>query len=81
MIRKTGKKRNSDKFSEIKLNLQCWLSRPHEERLAAVDDLRREYYGAPTSKSGLSYQPGGFHCQQEGNRQKKDVADIEALGE
>ena len=45
MIRKTVKKHNLDNFSEIKENLEYWLSRPPEERLAAVDDLRRQYYG------------------------------------
>jgi hypothetical protein len=45
MIRKTVKKHNLDNFSEIKENLEYWLGRPPEERLAAVDALRREYYG------------------------------------
>ena len=45
MIRKTVKKHDLDNFSEIRQNLQYWLSRPPEERLAAVDALRREYYG------------------------------------
>ena len=45
MIRKTVQKHDFDNFSEIRQNLQYWLSRPPEERLAAVDALRREYYG------------------------------------
>lgn len=45
MIRKVVQKHDLDKHSEIKQNLEYWLSRPPEERLAAVDDLRREYYG------------------------------------
>lgn len=45
MIRKTVKKQDLDSFSEIEQNLQYWLSRPPQERLAAVDALRREYYG------------------------------------
>jgi hypothetical protein len=45
MIRKTVKKQDLDKLSEIRQNLEYWLSRPPEERLAAVDALRREYYG------------------------------------
>jgi hypothetical protein len=45
MIRKIVKKHDLDNFSEIKQNLEYWLSRPPEERLAAVDTLRREYYG------------------------------------
>ena len=45
MIRKIIKKYDLDNYSEIKQNLEYWLSRPPEERLAAVDALRREYYG------------------------------------
>ncbi len=45
MIRKIVKKHDLDNFSEIRQNLEYWLSRPPEERLAAVDALRREYYG------------------------------------
>jgi hypothetical protein len=30
---------------EIKQNLLYWLSRPSEERLAAVDSLRAQVYG------------------------------------
>ena len=45
MIRKIVQKHDLDKHSEIKQNLKYWLSRPPEERLAAVDTLRREYYG------------------------------------
>jgi hypothetical protein len=45
MIRKTVQKRDLGSFSEIRQNLEYWLSRPPEERLAAVDALRRQYYG------------------------------------
>ena len=45
MIRKTVQKQDLGNFSEIKQDLQYWLSRPPEERLAAVDTLRREHYG------------------------------------
>jgi hypothetical protein len=45
MIRKTVQKYDLDNFSEIKQNVGYWLSRPPEERLAAVDFLRRQYYG------------------------------------
>lgn len=45
MDRKIVQKHNLDNFSEIRQNLEYWLSRPPEERLAAVDALRREYYG------------------------------------
>jgi len=45
MDRKTVQKHDMDNYSEIRQNLEYWLSRPPEERLAAVDTLRREYYG------------------------------------
>ena len=45
MIRKAVDKHDLNNFSEIRQNLEYWLSRPPEERLAAVDALRRQYYG------------------------------------
>ena len=45
MDRKTVQKHDMDNYSEIRQNLEYWLSRPPEERLAAVDTLRRQYYG------------------------------------
>ena len=45
MIRKVVQKQWMDNYSEIRQNLEYWLSRPPEERLAAVDELRRDYYG------------------------------------
>ena len=45
MIRKIVQKKDLDNYSEIRQNLEYWLSRPPEERLAAVDALRCEYYG------------------------------------
>ena len=45
MIRKTLNNHDLDNFSEFRQNLEYWLSRPPEERLAAVDALRREYHG------------------------------------
>lgn len=45
MIQKIAQKRRLDDYSEIRQNLEYWLSRPHEERLAAVDELRRSFYG------------------------------------
>jgi hypothetical protein len=47
MIRKTVHKHDLDNFSEIRQNLEYWLSRPPEESLAAVDALRLQYYGDP----------------------------------
>ena len=45
MIRRMVQKHDLDNFSEIKQNLEYWLSCPLEEHIAAVDALRREYYG------------------------------------
>ena len=45
MDRKTVQKHDMENYSEIRQNLEYWLSRPPEERLAAVDNLRRQYYG------------------------------------
>jgi len=45
MGRKTVQKHDMENYSEIRQNLEYWLSRPPEERLAAVDTLRRQYYG------------------------------------
>jgi len=45
MIRKVAQIHRMDSCSEIRQNLEYWLSRPPEERLAAVDELRRGFYG------------------------------------
>jgi len=45
MIEKTVHKHRLDKHLEIRQNLEYWLSRAPEERLAAVDFLRGQLYG------------------------------------
>ncbi len=45
MIQKTVKKRNLNNFSSIKDDLSYWLSKLPEERVAAVDYLRRKHHG------------------------------------
>ncbi len=45
MIRKVVQIHRMDDYSEIRQNLEYWLSRPPEERIAAVEELRREVYG------------------------------------
>jgi hypothetical protein len=45
MIQKIVKKAGMNEFSSIKENLTYWLSKPSEERVAAVDFLRRQYNG------------------------------------
>ena len=51
MIKKVVVKRNLKDSSEIKADLEYWLSKPPEERVAAVDRLRRQY-----NKSGKRLQ-------------------------
>jgi len=43
MIQKIVKKAGIKEFSSFKEDLSYWLSRPSEERVAAVDYLRRQY--------------------------------------
>ena len=45
MIRKVVQIHRIDRHSEIRRNLEYWLSLTPEERLAAVDELRQQVYG------------------------------------
>ena len=45
MIQKIVKKGAVDELSSIEEDLAYWLSKPPEERVAAVDFLRRQYNG------------------------------------
>ncbi len=45
MLRDAIKLRRKGEFDEAAENRRYWLSRPPEERVQAVDKLRREYYG------------------------------------
>jgi len=45
MIQKVVHKRNLQELSEVKENLAYWLSRQPEERIDAVERLRRERHG------------------------------------
>jgi hypothetical protein len=46
MIRKVVNKRDLNGFSSIEEDLAYWLSKTPEERVAAVDYLRKQYYGS-----------------------------------
>jgi len=46
MIRKVVNKRDLRNFSSIKEDLSYWLSKTPEERVAAVDYLRKQYHGS-----------------------------------
>ena len=50
MIKKIVVKRNlfEHKYSSIKDDLAYWLSKLPDERIAAVEYLRRQYYGSTT---------------------------------
>jgi hypothetical protein len=46
MIEKVVNKRDLNDFSSIKEDLVYWLSKTPEERVAAVDHLRKQYHGS-----------------------------------
>jgi hypothetical protein len=46
MIQKVVRKAQLSEFSEIKENLDYWLSRPPSERIEAVELLRRQHHGS-----------------------------------
>jgi len=45
MIKKVLKRSHLTKSSNIKEDLKYWLGRPAEDRLAAVEILRKQIYG------------------------------------
>jgi hypothetical protein len=83
MIRKTVQKQRLDDYSEIEQNLRYWLSRPPQERLAAVDALRREFYGDSQrlQRTARVISREAFIANKRATGRKKDAPDIEALGE
>jgi len=46
MIQKIVNKYNLNNFSSIREDLIYWLSKTPEERVAAVDYLRKQYHGS-----------------------------------
>jgi hypothetical protein len=48
MIEKTVNKLTLSESGSAKRDLAFWLSKPAEERVAAVDFLRRQYHGSRT---------------------------------
>ncbi len=46
MITKTIRKENLSNLSEVKENLNFWLEKTPEERIAAVESLRRQQHGS-----------------------------------
>ena len=47
MIKKLVVKRELHDRADTTADLEYWLSRPPEERIAAVDFLRAQFYGGP----------------------------------
>jgi hypothetical protein len=45
MIKPTVTRHDMDPAFEVRQNVRYWLSKPPEERLAAVDELRKQLYG------------------------------------
>ena len=45
MIKKVVKKYRIEDLSSIREDLAYWLSKSHEERISAVEYLRRQYHG------------------------------------
>jgi len=82
MIRKIVQIHRMDGYSEIRQNLEYWLSRPPEERLAAVEELRRAYYGDSHRLQRVARVIGrdDFIANKRATGRAKDAADIEALG-
>ena len=84
MIRKEVNKTKFNSHSEIRQNLQYWLSKTPQERLAAVDFLRRQYYGDSQRLQRVArviQQSQRCITNKRALGRKKDLADIEALGE
>ena len=54
MIKKVVCKSNLNGLQSAKDDLSYWLSRPAEERVAAVDYLRRQYYGSTERLQGVA---------------------------
>jgi hypothetical protein len=46
MIKKVIRRENLKDFSEVKENLAYWLSRKPDERVAALEQLRRQHNGS-----------------------------------
>ena len=87
MIKKVMQKKNFKKFSEVKENLAYWLSKTPEERVAAVEHLRRQHHGSSARLQRTvriikrSIGKKEFILNKRALGRKKDQVDLEALGE
>jgi len=71
MIQKIVNKRDLRSFSSIKEDLIYWLSRTPEERVAAVDYLRKQYHGSTERLQRSARVIAGFGFFQQGKQQRK----------
>ncbi len=80
MIKKVVRKAKLSEFSEVQENLAYWLSKSPEERVAAVEHLRRQHHGgsARLQRTARVFQRS---LNKRALSRKKDQADLEALGE
>jgi hypothetical protein len=80
MIEKVVTKRQLDDFSSIKADYSYWMTKTAEERVEAVELLRRQYHG-----DSVRLQRSARVVQLVINKRtvgrKKDLADLEALSE
>ena len=75
MIEKVVKILDLKKDSSIKEDLIYWLSKTPEERIAAIEFLRRQYHGSSERLQRVD------RVIQRPQGREKDLADLEALGE
>lgn len=65
------------KKGEEKSDTEYWRSRPIEERIAMVEELRRDYYGDDYDKDGIAKVFKIVKRVEKTTRRKEDIADTE----
>jgi hypothetical protein len=69
MIAKVVNRKRLDDFSSIRADYSYWMTKTAEERVEAVELLRRQYHG------------DSVRLQRSARVVQKDLADLEALSE
>jgi hypothetical protein len=80
MIEKVVTKRRLDDFSSIKADYSYWMTKTAEERVEAVELLRRQYHG-DSVRLQRSARVVQLVINKRSVGRKKDLADLEALSE
>lgn len=64
-------------------DLDYWLSRPPSERIEAVEFLRKKHYGSSTrlQRTVQVIKSAQHATEKRAAGRKKDLADLEAMGE